>query len=98
MGVSMTDVYLHVDATHPSFNSMKLDSDAKHKANSPGTELSITYNVAKTEAIVKVRGGKNWSPGWLNAPFVKRAYTAADHHEIFNFLYTPEWTKPELKP
>ena len=95
MGVSPTDVYLHVDATHPSFNSMKSDAKTKHQVNSPGTELSVTFNVAGTEAIVKVRGGKGWAPGWFNAPFVKRVFTDADHHEIFAFFYTPEWQPKE---
>lgn len=98
MGVHSTDVYLHVDTTHGSFNAMKSDAAAKHQANAPGTVLSITPNVAGTEAIVKVRGGKGWGPGWFNAPFVKRAYTDADHADIFAFLYTPAWTKPEIGP
>ena len=95
--MSDNDIWLHVNTTHGSFNTMKNDAETKHKANAPGTELSITYNVAGTEAIVKIRGGKGWNPGWMNAPFVKRVYTAADHHEIFKFFYTQEWQKPEEK-
>ena len=95
MGVHATDSYLHVNTTHGSYNSMRLDAAAKHQANAPGTVLGVTTNVAGTEALVKVRGGKGWTPGWLNAPFVLRVYTDADHHEIFAFLYTPAWTKPD---
>ena len=97
MGVHQTDSYLHVDTTHGSFSSMKLDAGAKHRANSPRTALSMAWNVAGTEAIVKVRGDKGWSPGWLNAPFVKRVFTAAGHADIFSFLYTPAWQKQEPK-
>ena len=95
MGVRSTDSYLHVNTTHPSFNSMKSDAAAKHLANAPGTELSVTTNVLGTEALVKVRGGKGWTPGWLNAPFVLRVYTDADHKDIFGFLYTLAWVKPD---
>ena len=95
MGVHTTDAYLHVDTTHGSFNSMKSDAATKHADNAPGTVFSVTPNVAGTEAIVKVRGGKGWTPGWFNAPFVKRVFTDADHGEIFAFLYTPAWKKQE---
>lgn len=94
MGVRDTDGYFHVDMTHGSYNSMKSDSTTRHKANFPRGELSIVPNVAGTEAIVKVRGGKGWSPGWLNAPFVKRIYTKDDHQDLKALLQTPAW-KPE---
>ena len=97
MGINATDVYLHVDMTHGSFSSMKLDATAKHRANAPGTALSVTPNVAGTEALIKVRGGKGWTPGWFNAPFVKRVYTDADHADIFAFFYTPVWQEPDKR-
>ena len=91
MGVRDTDSYLHVGTTHGSYNSMKSDSTTRHKANFPSGELSIVPNVAGTEAVVKVRGGKGWTPGWFNAPFVKKAYTKDDHHELKALLQTPDW-------
>ena len=96
MGIHSTDSYFHVDATHGSFNSMRSDAETKHQANSPGTLLSVVMNISGTEAIVKVRGGKDWSPGWLNAPFVKRVFTSLDHNDIFLFFYGPEW-QSEIK-
>lgn len=92
------DVYFHVDTTHGSFNAMRADAAAKHRANAPGTELSVAMNVAGTEAIIKVRGGKDWTPGWVAAPFVKKIYTVADHADIFSFFYTPIWQAPEPPP
>lgn len=96
MGVRETDSYFHVDMNHGSFNSMKSDSVTRHKSNFPQGELSVFPNVAGTEAIVKVRGGKGWAPGWLNAPFVKRVYTKDDHNEVKTLLQTPEWKPPQL--
>ena len=100
MGVSAIDAYILVDTTHPSYNAMKSDAAGRHQANAPGTVLSVTLNVAGNEAIVKVRGGRGWTPGWLNAPFVKRVYTDADHADIFAFFYTSVWQDPfaRLKP
>ena len=98
MGVSVIDAYILVDTTHGSYNTMKSDAATKHQANAPGTVLSVTPNVLGTEAIVKVRGGKGWSPGWFNAPFIKGVFTDKDHGDIFAFFYTPEWQKPGLKP
>lgn len=94
MGVRDGDVYIHVDMTHPSFNTMKTDAAAKHKANYPKGELSIAPNVAGTEAIVKVRGGKNWSPGWMNAPFVIRVYDASEHDQVKTLMRQPGWQPP----
>ncbi len=87
-----TDRYYHVDTTHGSFNAMKSSSETRHRANAPGTNLSVTLNLAGTEALVKVRGGKNWNPGWLNAPFVLRVFTADELPLVWALIYTPEWT------
>ena len=91
MGLRDTDAYFHVDMTHGSYNSMKSDSVTRHKSNFPQGELSIRPNNAGTEAIIKVRGGKGWTPGWFNAPFVKKVYTKTDHNELKVLLQTPEW-------
>lgn len=78
----MNDIWIYVNATHGSFNSMHSDCVAKHQQNAPGTNLGVTYNVAGTRALVKVAGGNGWSPGWMNAPFVIKVYTEADHDDF----------------
>ena len=89
MGVHATDKYFHCDTTHPGFNALRGLAQTRHTDNAPGTVLSVTPNVAGTEAIVKVRGGAG-----LASPAVIRTYTQADHADIFAFLYTPAWTAP----
>ena len=98
MGVRETDAYFHVDMTHGAYASMKSDSTTRHKSNFPRWELSIVPNVAGTEAIIKVRGGRGWAPGWLSDPVVKRIYTKADHGDLKTLLQTPAWKPPETRP
>lgn len=89
MGVNATDRYLHCDTTHGAYNALRALASTRHTDNAPSTVLSVTPNVAGTEAIIKLRGGAG-----IASPAVIRTYTAADHGEIFAFLHTPAWTVP----
>jgi len=77
------------------FNSFANQIDAKGKVRWPNNVQSITYNVAGTEAIVKVEVDGD-DELWLlaNVPShskVIRLYTESDHSDIFDFIYTPAW-------
>ena len=91
MGVRDTDAYFHVDMTNGSYRNMKSDATTRHKTNFPLGELSIVPNLTKTEAIVKVRGGKDWTPSWLDDLFVKRTFTKINHSNLKALLQTPAW-------
>lgn len=88
--------WIHATTGGP-FNALANSIDTKGKTKWPNNLQSITYNIAGTEAIVKVEV-EGTDEEWLlaNVPShnkVIRLYTEADHDEIFLFLYTPEWTE-----
>lgn len=69
------------------------DAKAQHEKTAPGCKLSITWNVAQTEALVKIDGGKDaaWEQGraWLSNAIA--IYDKSNRYDIFKWFYTPEW-------
>jgi len=86
-----TDRWYHVDTTHGSYNAMKSSAAARHAEHAPGTVLSIHENTSGTEALVKIRTGGDWSPGWESAPFIIRKFTPDDHNEAQILVRGPNW-------
>lgn len=93
--INETDIWLLVDATHAGFQGMLAEAAARHKIPKPDAKLSVTMRLDGAEALVKVRGGKGWSPGWLNTPLVKRVFTPADHSEAVAMVHTSAWEAPD---
>ena len=92
-----TDTWLLVDATHPGFNGMLASSATQHKIPEPDAKLSVTMRLDGAEALVKVRGGKGWTPAWLNTPLVLRIFTPEDHDEAVVMVHTPTWEAPDAE-
>ena len=76
-----------------------LDAEPRHKSASPGCNLSVTWNVAGTQALMKVDGaddawrqGKAWSD---KAAGTAKVYTRATHDAVFDWFNTPEWQPKE---
>jgi len=83
--------------TGGQFNTVANAMDTNGKVKWPNNLQSITYNIAGTEAIVKIdlEDGSAEEDWFLaNVPShskVIRVYTEADHSDIFTFFYGPEW-------
>ena len=75
------------------------DSTPRHEAESGGCKLSMFWNQAGTEALMKVDGaGKEWRRGktWITtAAALGPVYDRSNHDDIFSWFYTPEWQPPE---
>lgn len=96
MGIRADDIYIHVGIADADFAQAVTDATAKHKANSPRTLLSVAPNVAGTEAVIKVRGGKDWLPDWIGGTVVKRVYKASEHDQVQILMRTVEWQPSEI--
>ncbi|MCK4704120.1 MAG: hypothetical protein KAT90_01455 [Gammaproteobacteria bacterium] len=81
--------YYHVNTGHANYNAFVSKSAGIHNAS--GAELSITENIAGTEAIIKVKNGLIVTPQGL----VINVYTDETHDQIFDFFYTDEWQASE---
>ena len=82
--------YYHVNTAHANYGDFIAEAEGIHN-NKTGHELSITMNVAGTEAIVKVHNGLIACPEGL----IINSYTKETHSDIFSFFYTSEWQAPE---
>ena len=92
-----------VDTSHSSWRNVWVGQQAgiesacsaKHTETHPENNLSIYLNNPGTRAIVKVTEG---TPAWLAtrswSSAVLRTYTEADHSEVQELMYTPEWERP----
>ena len=95
MGTRADDIYILVDMTSSSITNMRSESTTRHRTYAPRTNLSVVKNIAGDRAIIKVRGGRNWAPSWINDAFVLRVYTAAEHDLVKALVRSPEW-KPSI--
>jgi len=92
------DYYYHVDATHGSFNAMKVDAAIEHERSAPGCTLSVLMSVDESEALVKVRTfDGSFAPDWANAPFIIRRLTKDDIQEMYLAMQTSFWQPPPCK-
>lgn len=82
--------YYHLNTGHANYNDFVAEAEGVH-ANT-GHSLSVTLNVAGTEAIVKIKNGLIAMPDGL----LINVYTEQTHHNIFDFFYTPAW-QPEYE-
>lgn len=69
------------------------DAKVQHEKFSNGGNISITWNVAHTQALVKVSGGKdaNWQQNKIWLANAIAVYDEATHKDIFQWFYTDEW-------
>lgn len=69
------------------------DSEPRHKQESGGNHnLSVIWNVAGTQALIKVNGAnKPWREGKLWIVNAVAVYDRDNHDDIFQWYYTPEW-------
>ena len=81
--------WYHVNTSHINYNDFISETDITH--GNTGHELSITLNVAGTEAIIKVKNGLISMPDGLAI----NVYTDETHRQIFDFFYTPAWQPEE---
>lgn len=73
------------------------DAEPRHKEESKGAELSVQWNVAHTEALIKINGAdKTWrsGKGWF-ANSIGPVYDRDSRYAIFDWYYTPEWQPPD---
>jgi len=69
------------------------DAEPRHEQESGGCNLSVTWNVAGTEALIKIDGAsKPWraGKGWI-ADSIGPVYDRDTRYDIFPWFYTPEW-------
>ena len=76
-------------------------TETRHKDEcGPGHELSVFWNVAETEALMRVNGAnKDWPRGraWIEScAAANGVYDRDNRSAIFWWFYTPEW-QPEKK-
>ena len=83
--------YYLIDLTKPKSSDFLTRAEDVHNTGANQAELSISKNVAETQAIVEVKGDQ--SP--LEQPefqdTILTVYTQAQHSQIFEYFYTPEW-------
>ena len=89
----MTAAYFLLDATDTGFKALVEKCRAVHEANAPRTMLSVAYNVARTQALVKVAGvDKAWS---VMGRVPLDSATRAEHEKFVALLAAPEWREKE---
>lgn len=75
------------------------DAEPRHKqASGPGHELSVTWNVAKTEALIKINGAsKAWraDKAWFGNA-IGPVYDRDSRYDIFQWFYTAAWQRSDL--
>lgn len=74
-------VYL-VDKAGRDYQSFLMEAESLHT----GGQLSVTNNIAKTYALIKVNNRKE-----LKYNCIINIYNNSNHNEIFKFFYSPEW-------
>ena len=92
---SDNDIWYRVDTTHASYASMLASAEGEHQKNWPHSELSVLTNNAETEAIIKVRAGGNFAPGWEDTPLVLQKYNSGNHDLIVSLMRTEPWVRPD---
>lgn len=76
-------------------SSCVADAAPRH-AECAGGNLSVSWNVAHTQALVKVAGADDdWLAGKAWAANALDVYTDETHARIFEWWYSPEW-QPEV--
>lgn len=87
-------IWVHMDATHPSYASALTGMRALHESQGP-FKLSVNLSDDGTESLVKVAGVVSaWTAGKPWAAAVKRVFTEADHDEAATLVHDPLWEPP----
>lgn len=92
--------YFIFDTSHGEYTGKIAHARTRHSEAKPARVMSITLNVAGTNALVKVDGAdKPWRQDkQLDrvGRSVVRIMDSEDHHAFMhNEFYTPEWQAPE---
>lgn len=91
-GSSIEIIWLHMDATHGSYDAAITAMNTQHKGQG-SFELSINLKDDGTEALVKVAGA---IPAWVNgkawAGTVLQVFIEADHDEAVAMVRATAWT------
>ncbi|MCR4341864.1 MAG: hypothetical protein NUW01_18465 [Gemmatimonadaceae bacterium] len=85
------DRWFLISTADLDYASFKTACAEKHKANAPGTQLSVTLNLDGTQALVNVSGCKDWEP---SVGTVLKTYTPVDHYLVQALVRTVEWATP----
>ena len=90
--------YFLLDATHAKFGDVIAVARSRHETVHEGAKLSVTFNVARTKALVKVDGAdRDWRKARrLNKVegIVLAIYDRISHVRFMEQFYTPEWQEP----
>ena len=90
-------IWVLTDLAHASVNALLAVAGTRHQARLPDAVLSITRNLANTQALVKIA---NTEAGFRAALTVAaqgaiiRVFTEADHAEAHAMLRGAAWTGP----
>ena len=83
------DRWFLVDATQLAFPAMRREMAERQKVSrSPAAVSSARFNLARTQALIKVPSARSWRPG---AGAVLRAFVPVDHSEAAALTYTADW-------
>jgi hypothetical protein len=94
--VQLDVVWLHLDMTHARAADVLANAQQKCALRLPYAQLSVTYNLAGTEALVKVTATPaeiEQLPNLTKGAII-RTYTEADHTEADVMMDSPAWTGP----
>lgn len=91
----MSTCYYLIDLNKPQSAGFLTSAAAVHKAGSNQAGLSVSKNVAGTQAIVKVNGDQSMLQKPDPQNVIIAEYTVANHSQIFDFFYTSEWQPAE---
>lgn len=90
--------YFLLDATHAKFRDVIAVAQSRHETVHEGAKLSVTFNVARTKALVKVDGAdRDWRRlRRLNRVegIVLAIFDRISHTRFLRQFYTPEWQEP----
>jgi hypothetical protein len=90
-------IWILVDMTHPRADVVLANAQAFVEQRLPGTEMSINYNLDRTQALIKVTTEPGFTltlPGAVRNAIL-REYTEADHDEALALVRSPLWEPHE---
>ena len=87
-------IYYKIDMTHPQVNGALIALENGFKEVRAKNNLSVTKNLAGTEAWVKLINDVDLTP--FSGILLDKAVLFEEHRlKVQKDIYTPEWTDPD---
>lgn len=97
-GLPIDLVWIHLNLSHARSGDVLANAQTRINQRVPEASLSVTPNVANTQALVKVTATVSEIQALPNPVrnAIIRIFTEADHHEAVAMVHTPEWQPAEV--